>query len=192
MMCIVITLPGYLPPALGDEGALITSMLASGVIDRVHIRKPDADAGTVIRLIESVPAPLRARLSLHDHHALAEIYGTGIHLNARHPAAPAGFAGTVSRSCHSLAETALPADYCFLSPVYDSISKTGYGGAFDPAALCGHVDRHVVALGGVTPGRMPELARAGFGGAAFLGYVWRGDVENNIKEIERFRECCSL
>lgn len=87
---------------------------------------------------------------------------------------------TVSASCHSIAETAAKkadADYVFLSPIFDSISKQGYqaaysDGALSKAAADGIIDSRVIALGGITADRMPMLRRWHFGGAAFLGDVW--------------------
>ena len=125
MLRIAITLPGFVP----GEASFIVRLLDES-FDRVHIRKPDADALAVAKLIEGVPEAYRCRLVLHDHHALAERYGLGgIHLNYRNPVAPAGFQGSVSRSCHSLDEVRAwkpRCAYVFLSPIYDSISKQGY------------------------------------------------------------------
>ena len=87
---------------------------------------------------------------------------------------------TVSASCHSIAEAAAKkaeADYVFLSPIFDSISKQGYQAAYSDGALSeaadgGIIDSRVIALGGITAERMPMLRRWHFGGAAFLGDVW--------------------
>lgn len=179
MRCIVITRPDFIE----GEAAAIETMLASGVIDRVHIRKPGAQESAVRRLIETVAPSLRSRLSLHDCHVLAAEYGAGVHLNSRNSALPPGFSGIVSRSCHSLEEAEAPADYRFLSPVFDSISKTGYRAAFNLEELIGKVDDTFVALGGVMPERLPLLARTGFGGAAFLGYIWDGNLNEKLENV---------
>jgi thiamine-phosphate pyrophosphorylase len=71
-------------------------------------------------------------------------------------------------------------DYCFLSPVFDSISKSGYTSAgFLAAEKRQGLERAlkeaplpVLALGGVGPGCLGELRAAGFAGAAVLGAVW--------------------
>ena len=61
---------------------------------------------------------------------------------------------TVSSSFHKLPQLRADwgnLDYAFLSPVYDSISKTGYGAAFEEAALreaLATATVPVVALGG--------------------------------------------
>lgn len=187
MRIVVITSPTAVP----GEDAAIVRMLESGAVWRVHLRRPEADKRQMCTLIESVPAELRSRLSLHSHFELAEHYGIGgIHLNSRCPNAPDGFSGLVSRSCHSLAELYAPQsdNYRFLSPIFDSISKSGYKAAFradelQKAATCGNV----VALGGISPAKLPQLSATGFYGAAMLGAVWEAvennSLENLIKEI---------
>lgn len=133
---------------------------------------------------------------LHDHQELALDYRLGgIHLNSRQRSllpelrALTAFADdeaaterrlTVSCSCHSLGEVAsrkATADYLFLSPIFDSISKQGYRSRFSTdelrrASAEGVIDGRVFALGGVTMERVPVIEEIGFGGAAMLGSVW--------------------
>ncbi|MDD6802822.1 MAG: thiamine phosphate synthase, partial [Prevotellaceae bacterium] len=147
---------------------------------RLHIRKPQASLEEVRQLIEGIDRRWYPQLSLHDHHALAMEYGCGIHLNARNPLPPEGWQGITSASCHSIEEAEerkKTCDYVFLSPIFDSISKQGYAAAFTKEELAdasrrGVIDESVIALGGVTPKHLGELARIGFGGGAFLGHVW--------------------
>ncbi len=66
----------------------------------------------------------------------------------------------------------------FLSPVFDSISKPGYGSRFSTeelreAAGKGLINAKVYALGGVDPSRFAELEALGFGGVALLGAAWQ-------------------
>lgn len=177
---------------LQNEAEAITRILDSGVADRVHIRKPTYSESDTRALLDSIPRRLWPVLSLHDHHVLAAEYGTGIHLNSRNPQAPAGFAGTVSRSCHSLEESRGAADYVFISPVFDSISKAGYTAAFSLDELRGKVDSRCIALGGVEPCRLSQVADAGFGGAALLGYIWRDfSISELDKRINTLKTICS-
>ena len=105
----------------------------------------------------------------------------------------------VSRSCHSIAELSQYSsvcDYMFLSPIFDSISKSGYASRFSLEEIrrrivagsdvatarmdvmssdgnCRSVDwGRVFALGGVCPDNIRLLEEAGFGGAAVLGCIW--------------------
>ncbi|MCM1453253.1 MAG: thiamine phosphate synthase [bacterium] len=157
-----------------DEAAKVT-MLLDGGFATVHLRHPEADEAEMRRLIESIPARLHPRLRLHDHHRLANEYATGVHFNGRNPII-AGCRHSASASCHTIAEVQTAPewlDYVTLSPVYSSISKRGYLGVFTPGTDLRHTiaGRRVVALGGVTPSHLPELADSGFYGAAMLGAI---------------------
>ena len=176
-MTIVITLPHF----FHGEATLIAQML-QGQVALVHIRKPQASAEEVERLIKEIPTWCRKRLVLHDHHPLAQKYHLyGIHLNSRNPLPPKGWTGSVSRSCHSLAEVEEwkeTCNYVSLSPIYDSISKQGYHAAFTKDELCeahrrGIIDERVMALGGVTFGKIDEVMAMGFGGGMILGDAWK-------------------
>ena len=170
------------PDPVADEALGIAALLDAGWW-RVHLRHPGADAATVEEIINAIPPRLRDRVSLHDHFGVAGTTGIGgLHLNRRSPSPPCGWKEVVSRSCHSVDEVrdCDGMDYVTLSPVFDSISKPGYRGiAFGslPAGI------RVMALGGVTPDRLPELRSSGFAGAAMLGAVpWHATVD----EIKRF------
>lgn len=166
------------PELFEGEAALIELMLRRG-IDRVHVRKPGASEAGVRSVLVAIAPELRDRLSVHGFQALAVEYGAGVHLNAANPVPPAGFSGLVSRSCHSLPELADDVDYQFLSPVFNSISKSGYESKFRLETL--RVSNRTIALGGVTPERFGELRRAGFGGAAMLGWIWADNDMETIK-----------
>ncbi len=177
MKLIAITSPDFL-----SGEALKICRLLDGGFDCVHLRKPGASYEDCARLLDAIPLSYRARIVTHEHFSLYHRYALhGIHLNRRHPSIPAGFNGSISCSCHSLEEVKTrkaAMDYVFLSPVFDSISKSGYTAAFTEtqlgeAAAKGIIDDKVVALGGVTIRRLPLLAALHFGGAALLGAVWR-------------------
>ena len=189
---VIITEPGFFP---WEPEAL--RRLLDGLDCRVHLRKPGSAAEDMRRLVESLPEELRPRLTLQDHLRLAPEYGVGgVHPTSRFPEVPAGWCGLVSRSCHSLDELAMcrDADYMFLSPVFDSISKSGYASAFGDAQLreaAGRLIGHrVYALGGVRPENFPLLREYGFGGAALLGHVWKDSsaegLSKVIAEIKRY------
>lgn len=168
MRLIAITKPEF----WAGEAPAIMRLLEEGGFWRVHIRKPGAQTSEVERLILAIPPRLRPRLTVHYHFELAQLVG-GVHLNSRNPSPPQGWMGLVSRSCHSLDELTAEANYLFLSPIFDSISKPGYRAAFSAEELRGKVDGRVFALGGVTFEQLPYIQELGFGGAAMLGAAWR-------------------
>ena len=67
------------------------------------------------------------------------------------------------------------ADYVTLSPIYLTDSKPGYGPALGPegiaAARCAGLP--IVALGGITVGRIPACREAGAGSVAVMGGLMR-------------------
>ena len=90
-----------------------------------------------------------------------------------------------SRSCHDLGTLRAALghyDSVFFSPVFPSLSKPGHGEHADfpsdelVALLAARTPAKrrtsILALGGVTPARMPAVRALGFDGAAVLGAIW--------------------
>ncbi|MDE6532155.1 MAG: thiamine phosphate synthase [Muribaculaceae bacterium] len=171
LLIIAITPPFHYP----DEAERIMELLDSGEADFVHIRKPQWGASEISELLEGIPVSYHERIKLHDHFELIESsHIGGVHLNSRNPIPPTS-AKSVSCSFHSIEQLASAThyDYVTLSPIFDSISKHGYKSAFSLEELKDKVKgKNVVALGGVTPEKLPEIAAAGFFGAAMLGHFW--------------------
>lgn len=161
------------------------------VIDFFHIRKKESSLAYTRRLIECIPARFHKRLILHSHYSLAEEFELG------------GVHNIDSVSCHSLEEVeqsfteftdrksdSLSIKYAFLSPVFDSISKSGYRSKFHlkDSELIDTVSRYpVVALGGVTPEHFTILFDSKFAGAALLGYLWspKLSLEEKIDALKK-------
>lgn len=130
-------------------------------------------------LIDEIPKEYRHKISIHEHLYLAVEYGLGgVHLSSRNSTLPHGWQGLVSRSFHKIEEFGQPDyDYAFLSPVFPSISKPGYFPTLSKAEMQAAVNSKIIALGGVTEERLAEVEKMGFGGAAFLGNVWRREID---------------
>lgn len=176
MKIIVITTPNFIK---GEE-SVIPHLLQLGV-DIVHIRKPSATPEQLALLLDSLPKWCYDRLVVHDCLELANKYHLrGIHLNRRNHTIPDNFSGSLSMSCHSLEEVEIKkdmAEYVFLSPIFNSISKSGYNSAFSKEELHnamkqGTIDHKVIALGGVSAANIDTVKDLGFGGAALLGDIW--------------------
>lgn len=191
MKIIVITTPNFIK---GEE-SVIPHLLQLGV-DIVHIRKPSATREQLALLLESLPKWCYDRLVVHDCLELANEYHLrGIHLNRRNHAIPDNFSGSLSMSCHSLEEVDIKkdmAEYVFLSPIFNSISKSGYNSAFSKEELHnamkqGTIDHKVIALGGVSTANIDTVKDLGFGGAALLGDIWdrteSSDFDDYIKSL---------
>lgn len=184
---IAITAPACFP----EEGKIITALFEAG-LERLHLRKPDAGKETLSALIGQIPGRFYPRIVLHGHFGLANEYALGgVHLNRRNPEAPPCFSGSISRSCHSIRELDewKSLDYLFLSPVFPSISKEGYGSGFarhelERATERGIITPKVFALGGMDVPHIRQLKGLGFGGAAVLGALWgKRPGESGSREI---------
>lgn len=176
MKIIAITTPNFIE----CESSVIPHLLQLGV-DLVHIRKPSATSEQLALLLNSLPTWCYDQLVVHDCLELANKYNLkGVHLNRRNHTVPDNFKGSVSMSCHSLEEVEIKkdmADYVFLSPIFNSISKNGYNSAFSKEELHnamkqGTIDKKVIALGGVSLANIETVKDLGFGGAALLGDIW--------------------
>ncbi|MFG6400601.1 MAG: thiamine phosphate synthase [Parabacteroides distasonis] len=191
---VVITTPYF----FADEASLIELLFAEGM-SRLHLRKPDCKRDELEGLLDNISPAYYDRIVLHDWFTLAEERALGgVHLNKRNPEAPPLYKGSISRSCHSLEEIIEykpVCDYVFLSPIFQSISKEGYGSGFSLDGLRnakGIIDDKVIALGGICPRTITKLKDIPFGGVAVLGALWGNDpsllvADQLIKQFKRLQ-----
>lgn len=161
-----------------DEAEKIIHLLTHGGFERVHLRHPGASSQMIASIMKAIPTSLLPRVSVHSCNLSVDMPNlTGVHLSSKDHKSTFSCEGIISKSCHSLEEIDAEAesfDYLFLSPVYDSISKTGYRSRFNhESGLREVLSRHnnVIALGGVTPQNIYDLKKSGFAGAAMLGAI---------------------
>jgi thiamine-phosphate pyrophosphorylase len=174
---------------LADPGALaacIARNLASGV-EMIQIRERDLSGHALHALVEQVlrlPNPHGARILVNDRADIALATGAaGVHLrgNAAAPSriraiAPEGF--LIGVSCHSVEDVRRAAgegaDFAVLAPVYATPGKGPALGLEPLAAVVRSVRIPVLALGGVTSGRIKECLDAGAAGVAGIS-LFQGD-----------------
>ena len=192
-----------LPDCFEGETSLVNSLFFHG-LGKLHLRKPGAGKEMLSDWIREIRPEYRKRIVLHDYHDLAREFSLGgIHLNGRNPKAPEWLDRkefTVSRSCHSIQEireNLAECDYLFLSPVFDSISKEGYGAAFSPSSLReaaeeGLLKDKVYALGGISTDNLEMVREMGFKGAAVLGGLWQAAQDGKDGILLRFDEYLRL
>ena len=202
MKLVVIS---YHSPIDGEIPALLR-MFEEG-LEYFHLRRYDMDEADVIAMIKSVPSEFRSRIALHHHHHLAEEYGVGgIHFSSRtdiKDAAQMSEYFRTSASCHSIEQAVAVQNavtYCFLSPIYDSISKLRYHTKFPDHKLLREQltqvsETDVIALGGITPEKVDEVRQIGFNGAAVLGSLWQpmldhGDSEGTVTKFKQLADRC--
>lgn len=194
---IVITTPGFFE----GEAHILTHLFREGLI-YLHLRKPGCNAQDMVSLLDKIPVEFYPQITLHDCHEISSTRKLGgIHLNSRNNRVPENFKGHISCSCHSLQEIQQHAecDYVFLSPIFHSISKEGYGSGFSidelqEASAQNLINEKVIALGGMDTTTIPRLRQLGFGGIAVLGALWGNSPsleksDNIIKHYKQLQLC---
>lgn len=189
MKLILITSPTFFL----EEDNIINLLFEEG-LEILHLRKPNSEPIYCERLLKLISEQWRKKIVVHDHFYLKSEYGLmGIHLNSRCPEIPKGYKGHVSRSCHSfeeVSEWSPKCNYVFLSPIFDSISKKGYKSNFDEnelkqATKKGLINKHVMALGGISLENIPRIKDMGFGGAVIMGDLWnRFDTHSSANYMD--------
>lgn len=180
---IAVTSPSYYP----EETDIIIDILKNKKADYVHIRKPQWNLNELTVFINKIPSGYHKFLKLHDHFELLEKFQLGgVHLNSRNSKLPFEVL-SVSKSAHSFVELeeAHDFDYVTLSPIFDSLSKSGYRSSFKIDDIRENLrnKKNIVALGGVTPDKIPLLKNVGFFGAAMLGHFFPPIINYNSINI---------
>jgi thiamine monophosphate synthase len=175
----VITSPEDIP----GEADYLEAMLEAG-LEKLHLRKP---GGTLEGLLERLTPKWSSRLVLHGSIRLAMRYGIPqVHGNLG-MARDAGRLA-VSTSVHSWAELkGLPwwVKYSFISPLFDSISKPGYGANSELLTMPpGPYPCRPVGLGGVDADTIGLMMSRNWMGAAVLGWIW----EKPGRSVARFEQ----
>lgn len=182
---IVITSPDH----MANEQEMVRQLILSGAADYVHIRKPGWSKEKTAAFLQSFDKSILPKLRIHDHYELANHFPiAGIQLNARNAWSDFDNFSGCTLSCHSLEEVKLSVpelDYVTLSPVFDSISKSGYKSSHFPSFIDPDISKkhRIVALGGIEPRHFEMLANAGYWGASMLGYVWHNPLSLSFNEI---------
>lgn len=186
MKLTVITLEQFF-----EEEADIINMLFFYGLQNLHIRKPLSDIADARELLVKIDSRYYDKIVLHDHFNLVKEFGLrGVHLNRRNSIIPEFDVNSVSISCHSIDELSESEKYAymFLSPVFDSISKSGYTRGYSDEDLNQAKDKSlindkVMALGGIDVLKVLQVKQYGFGGIAILGALWSNFLD--YKEIDK-------
>jgi thiamine-phosphate pyrophosphorylase len=145
---------------------------------------PAVERHALAQRLMALARPRGVRLTIGGDVALAaEIGADGVQLAAGATIATArarlGPGALIGVSAHGEADVTAAAaggaDYATLSPIFVSVSKPAYGPALGTASLA-RAAAHglpLIALGGVTPGRVDECLRAGATSVAVMGEVMR-------------------
>lgn len=188
-MIIVIT-PEEL---VQNETEIINALFQEG-LDLLHIRKPFIHSDEMRDFIQKIHSEFYHRLVLHSHYDLAESFNISrFHFREtdRQDELYKSFTDkTISTSVHNIEtfnELSEDWEYAFISPVFPSISKKGYGK--DSNILNAIKNRNnsnvkLIALGGIHEKNISKVVSSGVDGIALLGAIWKND-----NPLQIFRRC---
>lgn len=181
------------PKPIKREAQIINEMFDEG-LSVFHLRKPELSISDLELFLHSINPLYYSKIALHQHHDLASIFGikrlhfTEINRKNKSEETLRDLSRnyTLSSSIHSVSDYQdLPScfEYCFLSPVFDSISKARYKAQrFNLKAIQKKTSTKLIALGGIDEATCIEASEMGFDGIAVLGAVW-----NREQKIEAFK-----
>lgn len=148
-----------------------------------HLRRYESTEDEVVQVLNSFSEIERKQMVLSHHHFLASEFGINrLHFSEKDRVEigdekleklhSLGF--ILSTSVHTVEDFEKlnsVFEYAFLSPVFDSISKSNYKAvSFDLNGV--RKDIKLIALGGITVDNYNHALILGFDGVAFLGGVW--------------------
>ena len=193
----------YITDRQALTGAPLLDVIRDAVragIDLIQIREKDLGTRELMGLIEPAVSAARdtpARVVVNDRLDVALALGAaGVHLGGQSlPArvvrrlAPPGF--LVGVSCHSLGEAleaeSAGADYAVLGPIFETLSKLGYGpplGLGKLREVTGRVKIPVLALGGLTVDRVEACLEAGAAGIAGISIFQTAEsLAERVREL---------
>ena len=173
-----------------DLVTVVAECLAAG-LPSVQLREKDlgaADLAALARRLQPLTRAHGARLIVNDRVDVALAVGadavqrTHTSLTVDDMRAVAGSRLRIGASVHSLEDArdgeARGADWIVFGPVYDTASKRQYGapqGLEKLAAVARAVRIPVMAIGGITPSRVPEVRGAGARGVGVISAILAAD-----------------
>ena len=183
-----------------DNEVQIVSELFSCGLSHFHLRKYTWNETEMEKFISVIPGKFHNRITIHSNFSLETRFNLrGIHLNDETRSKFSNYENNkvVSTSFHSLKEieeNICVYEYVFLSPVFDSISKSEYKTQIDFKSIENYFQLsrreqlktpQVIALGGIEANNIRTIKQAGFSGAALLGAIWNSkDPVKSFQEIQ--------
>jgi len=155
------------PSIFNGEIDLVQSLFEEG-LDSFHLRKTDCSDEDLKFWLRSIDSSFYSRIVLHNCPELANEMG----IEKQH-VSNLKDEYVFSTSTHSIEELEglTNVRQAFLSPVFDSVSKTGYKGKMWNVNDIS-TDVVKVALGGITRENINQAFDLGFDKVAVLGSIW--------------------
>lgn len=188
-MIIVITPEEIVP----NETEIINELFQEG-LDLLHIRKPFINSEELANFIQKINLEFHSQLVLHNHFDLAKGFKISrFHFKEadRQNNLFKSFTDQIiSTSVHDIEtfnELNEEWEYVFISPVFPSISKKGYG---ENSTVLTDIKKRnnsnikLIALGGINDNNINEVFESEVDGVALSGAIWESNEPLNV-----FKKC---
>lgn len=185
------------PTPVEQEHKIINALFDEGLAI-FHLRKPDYSRKQLNHLLIQIDKQHHSKIAFHQHHELADYFGSRrLHYTEQerkkyHQQIDNNDMSKfiLSTSIHNVAAyLTLPDvyDYCFLAPIFNSISKPNHLSIVTPDFKLPHKSGiKIIALGGVSSTGIPDVKKYDFDGIAVLGAIWKepDHAVQNLKKIK--------
>ena len=179
--------------AARDLASVVDDAVSAGA-RWVWFRDKDLERPERLALARQILAAIRGRAVMtvgSDMGLAVELGLKAVHLSMSADVAEArqrlGANALIGLSAHSHVDVALAkargADYVTLSPIFETMSKPGYGPCLGPAILraATAVGIPIIALGGINPELVKAVMDEGVDGVAVMGGIYMEDqIEKNV------------
>lgn len=179
MKLAVLTKPAFFV----EEDKILVSFFNEGLTN-LHLFKPGQSPLYSERLLTLLPQEVHRRITVHQNYYLQrEFQLAGVHLDEEHAPLPPGYKGKVGGTCGDLSQLkAMKKQYSYVFLNRVMASRDGKPcmmiSELTAAAKSGLIDKHVWAMGGVTPNHFNLLRSLGFGGVVIGSDIWdRFDIQ---------------
>jgi len=188
------------------ETSLVTKMFDLG-LSKFHLRKPGFSSSMMKDYLSQIPEHYWNKIIIHSKHLLAAKHLVGgIHFTKKDRNNPLrrwlleqylrktrpDLIYTASfHSLESLSDEKRKYSYVFLSPVFNSISKSNYQGRFNNSNFNIYLKKlkqNVYALGGIDTDKVRPVFTMGFKGMAVHGSIW--ESEDPVGKFEEIKNLC--
>lgn len=186
------------PTPVEQEHKIINNLFDAGLAV-FHLRKLDYSRKELNHLLMKIDKQYHSKVAFHQHHELAEFFGSKRfhyteqerkkYLDQIETNDSSGF--ILSTSIHNVDAYATLPDafsYCFLAPIFNSISKPDLKSMVTPDfKLPPKSGIKIIALGGVSSTGIPDVRKYDFDGIAVLGTIWK-EPEMAITNFKKLKQ----
>ncbi|MBM7418405.1 MULTISPECIES: thiamine phosphate synthase [Chryseobacterium] len=176
-----------------NETEIINQLFREG-LDLLHIRKPFIGQNEMKDFIQKIDSKFYSQLVLHSHYDLAENFNISrFHFreidrkNGLYQSFTDKKKSTSVHDIETFNQLNKEWEYAFISPVFPSISKKGYG---ENSTILNDIKKRdnsnvkLIALGGINENNIHHVFDNNVDGVALLGAIWESDEPLNV-----FRKC---